>query len=222
MAQLEVKNVTLAYDNTVVTENLSFSIDDGEYLCIVGENGSGKSTLVKAMLGLKSVKSGEILFSEGLSAKCIGYLPQNSVKNEDFSATVCDVVRSGKAGSKLFLSKEDKAEIFENMRILGIEDLAKRSFAELSGGQKQKVLLARALCATKKMLLLDEPTAALDPDATEELYKLIAKINRERKITVIMVSHDMHSVDFATYVLHMGKQNRFMTRDSYLRKKGEM
>ena len=132
-----------------------------------------------------------------------------------------DVVRSGQIGSgRLFISKKDKADIFENMELLGIAELAKRSFAELSGGQKQKVLLARALCATKKLILLDEPTASLDPDAAEELYRLIERINKERRITVIMVTHDMHSVDYATHVLHMGKDNIFTTRDGYVRRFG--
>ncbi|MBQ7793769.1 MAG: metal ABC transporter ATP-binding protein [Clostridia bacterium] len=221
MAQIDVKNVTLAYESLTVTENLSFSVNEGEYLCIVGENGSGKSTLVKAILSLKSVKSGEIVFSDGLAANQIGYLPQHSAQKADFPATVYDVVRSGQIGSgRLFISKKDKADIFENMELLGIAELAKRSFAELSGGQKQKVLLARALCATKKLILLDEPTASLDPDAAEELYRLIERINKERRITVIMVTHDMHSVDYATHVLHMGKDNIFTTRDGYVRRFG--
>ncbi len=219
MAQLYVKNVTLAYENLVVTENLTFSVNQGDYLCIVGENGSGKSTLAKAILGLKSVKDGSIIYGEGLSSKEIGYLPQRQTGKEDFPATVYDVVCSAKMGKKLFLTKKDKAEIERNMALLGITRLAKRSFAKLSGGQRQKVLLARALGVSGKMLLLDEPVSALDHDSAEEFYKLIAKINKERKITVIMVSHDLHSVDFATHVLHMGKENIFTTKRGYLRGK---
>ncbi len=215
MALLKVKNVTLAYESLTVTTNLTFSVDEGDFLCVVGENGSGKSTLVKAILGLISAKDGEIAFGDGLTGRQIGYLPQYVQGKDDFPATVYDVVRSGITG--LFLSKKDKVKIAENMELLGIATLKKRSFFKLSGGQKQKVLLARALCATEKLMLLDEPTASLDPDSTEELYRLIKRINEERKITVIMVSHDMHSVDFATHILHMGKTNIFTTSDSYKR-----
>ncbi len=218
MAQIDVRNVTLAYESLIVTTDLSFSASKGDYLCIIGENGSGKSTLVKAILGLKSVKSGEIIFSDGLSVGEIGYLPQFSMQKSDFPATVYDVVRSGVVGDRLFVSRKYREEIYKNMELLGIKNLSKRSFSELSGGQKQKVLLARALCATKKLILLDEPTASLDPEAAEELYKLIERINRERQITVVMVSHDMQSVEYATHVLHMGKENVFTTAQGYKRR----
>lgn len=220
MSQLDIRDVTLAYDSFIVTKDLSFSVNEGEYLCIVGENGSGKSTLIKAILGLKHIKNGTIIFGDGLKQTEIGYLPQHTSDKLDFPATIGEVVISGTISTgKLFPTKEDKYTAKKNMELLGIDNLKNRSFCEVSGGQRQRALLARALCATKKLILLDEPTAALDPDAANELYSLIKRINRERNITVIMVSHDMRSIDYATHVLHMGSTNIFTTRESYLRRK---
>lgn len=221
MAQIKVNNITLAYENLVVTEKLTFSVNEGDYLFIVGENGSGKSTLIKAILGLKQVSGGSIIFGDGLKQTEIGYLPQQTVQRRDFPATAWEVVLSGTVGAgKLFCTKADKARAEQNMELLGISDLKKRSFCELSGGQRQRALLARALCATKKLILLDEPTAALDPEASAELYALIEKINRNHMITVIMVSHDMKCINYATHVLHMGSSDLFLTRNEYILRGG--
>lgn len=219
MAQIEVRGLCVAYENRTVIEGLSFSVSAGDYLCVVGENGSGKSTLIKAILGLKQIKSGAIEFGDGLLQTQIGYLPQQTIQTRDFPATVKEVVLSGAVGAgKLFLNRADRERAYNNMRLLGIEQLAKHSFCELSGGQKQRTLLARALCSTKKLILLDEPTAALDPQAAEDLYEIIEKINRENKITVIMVSHDMKCIDYATHVLHMGSSDIFVSREEYLKR----
>ncbi|MGN1195696.1 MAG: metal ABC transporter ATP-binding protein [Acutalibacteraceae bacterium] len=206
MAVIECKNVVLSYENTVVARNLKFTVNEGDFLCIVGENGSGKSTLVKAILGLKSVTGGELNFGEGVTTRQIGYLPQQTTAQKDFPASVFEVVLSGCLSDKkgLFYSKENKQTAIENMKKLEIETLKNRCYRELSGGQQQRVLLARALCAAKKLLLLDEPVAGLDPVVTADFYSLIEKINREYGMTVVMVSHDLlYAATHASYILHM-------------------
>lgn len=206
MAVIECKNVVLSYENTVVAKNLSFTVNEGDFLCIVGENGSGKSTLVKAILGLKSVTSGFLTFGEGMTSRQIGYLPQQTTAQKDFPASVFEVVLSGCLSDKkgLFYSKHNKQTATENMKKLEIEGLKNRCYRELSGGQQQRVLLARALCAAKKLLLLDEPVAGLDPVVTADFYSLIEKINREYGMTVVMVSHDLlYAASHASHILHM-------------------
>lgn len=213
MAQLSCKNLSFAYDGETVLSDINFSIEAGSYLCIVGENGSGKSTLMKGLLGLKSPTSGTVEFGDGLRPTEIGYLPQQTQIQRDFPAKVSEVVLSGRIngmGKRLFFSAEDKAAAMANMERLGIEDLKDRCYMELSGGQQQRVLLARAMCATKKLLLLDEPVTGLDPVATNEMYNLIKLINLCDNTTVIMVSHDIHeAVRYATHILHLGHKQLF-------------
>ena len=196
MAQLRCSDVTLGYEGTAVMEHLSFSVSAGDYLYIVGENGSGKSTLMKAILGLKSPMAGKIETGDGLKPDEIGYLPQQTAVQRDFPASVLEIVRSGclnRSGLRPFYTRQEKQLALDNMERLGITHLAKRCYRELSGGQQQRVLLARALGATQKMLVLDEPVTGLDPKAQTELYELIAKLNREDGITILMVSHDMEA-----------------------------
>lgn len=221
MAQLICKDVSLGYEGTAVTENINFVVNSGDYLCIVGENGSGKSTLIKALLKLKSPLSGTISTGDGLNASEIGYLPQQTMIQRDFPASVKEIVLSGfvgHSGFRPFYSKEEKSMAKRNMERLDILDLQGRCYRELSGGQQQRVLLARALCATKSMLLLDEPVAGLDPKVTNEMYELINRINKEDAITIIMVSHDIHAaVKYASHILHLGNSPLFFgTKEDYL------
>lgn len=213
MPIIECKNIAMSYDGVTVFDNLSFDVKDGDYLCIVGENGSGKSTLMKGLLGLKPVKSGEIIYSDGLKKNEIGYLPQQTGVQKDFPASVYEVVLSGrlnKRGIKPFYSKEDKQIAMQNMEKLGIDKLKKRCYKELSGGQQQRVLLARALCATSKLLILDEPVTGLDPLASSEMYGIIKNLNKNNGITVIMVSHDIvAAVDNADHILHLSNRELF-------------
>lgn len=213
MAQIKAEGLTVYYGSSPVIENLSFSVSEGDFLCVIGENGSGKSTLIKTILGLKQPKSGAVTYGDGLLNTQIGYLPQQAQQKIGFPATAREVVLSGALGvGGLFPSAAEKRRAAENMELLGIAELKNLSIAKLSGGQRQRVMLARALCATEKLILLDEPTAALDPEATEEFYTLIKKINREKKITVIMVSHDLSCIKSATHVLRMTNDgNEFMT-----------
>ena len=219
MAYLTVKNLSVGYENRVVAENIDFIVNKGDYLCIVGENGSGKSTLMKTLLGLKSPTSGEIVFGDGLKRNEIGYLPQQTAVQRDFPASVYEVVLSGcvgKNGWRPFYSGADKALAKENIEKMGITELANRCYRELSGGQQQRVLLARALCATKKILLLDEPVARLDPRVTVEMYHTIAQLNTDG-VTIIMISHDIAAVKYASHVLHIGHRPLFFgTREDYI------
>lgn len=221
MSLVKCEGITLGYENTIVLDNLNLEVNSGDYLCILGENGSGKSTLIKALLGLKKPLEGQIVMGDGLKQNEIGYLPQQTSAQKDFPASVFEVVQSGCLNHKglfPFYSKEDREHALSNMRLLGIEDLQKKSYQELSGGQQQRVLLARALCATKKLLLLDEPVAGLDPLVTKELYDVIQMLNTEQGITIIMVSHDVGpAIDSATHVLHLRNKVLFSgTKEAYL------
>lgn len=216
------KNASLGYEDGIVTENLNFTVNSGDYLCILGENGSGKSTLIKALLGLRPPVSGEIKW-EGFSAREIGYLPQQTPVQRDFPASVREIVLSGclaRCGLRPFYNKADKQLAENNMKQLHIENLADRCYRELSGGQQQRVLLARALCATSEMLLLDEPVTGLDPKAQNDLYELIAGLNH-KGITVIMVSHDIgSSLKYASHILHIAKKQLFFgTVNDYMNSK---
>jgi zinc transport system ATP-binding protein len=218
MALISCENVTLGYENIVLVQGLSFRVEEGDYLCIVGENGSGKSTLMKTILGLIKPVYGEITWGEGLKENEIGYLPQQTVVQRDFPATVREIVLSGcqgRAGRRPFYSRADKELARENMERMRILPFARRCYRELSGGQQQRVLLARALCATQKILLLDEPVSGLDPRVTAEMYDLIRRLNREG-VTIIMISHDMEAaVRYATHILHVGSEIFFGTTGAY-------
>ncbi|MBR3036966.1 MAG: metal ABC transporter ATP-binding protein [Lachnospiraceae bacterium] len=219
MALLEVRDLALGYDSQAILENISFQVNSGDYLCIVGENGSGKTTLMKTLLQLQEPLSGEILRGDGLQKNEIGYLPQQTVVQKDFPASVREIVLSGcqnRMGFRPFYRKEEKALAEENMQRMDILTLADRCYRELSGGQQQRVLLARALCATRKLLLLDEPVSGLDPHVTAEMYSLIGKLNEEG-LTVIMISHDIEAaVRYATHILHIGSTVFFGTKEEYL------
>ncbi len=219
MSLIEARNLSLGYDSQTIVENLNFTVSAGDYLCIVGENGSGKSTLMKTLLGLQEPTGGEIVTGDGLKRSEIGYLPQQTVVQRDFPASVREIVISGcqgRTGLKPFYGREEKRLAAESMEKMGITGIAGRCYRELSGGQQQRVLLARALCATRKVLLLDEPVSGLDPKVTAEMYDLIAGLNREG-ITIIMISHDiMAAVRFASHVLHVGTNVFWGTKDEYV------
>lgn len=222
MAQIMCRDAVLGYEGKAVVRNLNFEVNRGDYLCIVGENGSGKSTLIKTLLRLKAPMSGEVSLGDGLEADGIGYLPQQTIVQKDFPASVQEIVLSGclgRFGWHPFYGKAEKDMAAENMEKLGIRHLAKRCYRELSGGQQQRVLLARALCATRYMLLLDEPVSGLDPAAVQEMYDLLEKLNHEEKITIIMVSHDIHAAAvYADHILHISEEPLFFgTKEDYLK-----
>lgn len=216
---IKCQNLSLGYDGRAIIENLNFQLCKGDYLCIIGENGSGKSTLMKTLLQLNRPISGEIITAPTLSANNIGYLPQQTVVQKDFPASVYEIVISGCLPSLEafpFYSKKHKMLAKTNMERLGITDLSKRCFRELSGGQQQRVLLARALCAAKELILLDEPASGLDPKVTAELYDIVCELNNEG-MSVIMISHDVSAaIKYASHILHIGaKEIFFGTKDEY-------
>lgn len=211
--QIICKNVSLGYESHIVSEGIDFTVAQGDYLCIVGENGAGKSTLMKAILGLHPPLSGKIEFSDGLKQNEIGYLPQQNHFQRDFPASVQEVVMSGclnRCGLRPFYSHTERRLAHRSMEKLGVESLRERCYRELSGGQQQRVLLARALCATRKLLLLDEPVSGLDPSATAEMYAIIRRLNREEGITVLMISHDVFAATReADHILHLAHRPLF-------------
>lgn len=220
MSQLIVKNLSLGYEGNIVSCGINFQINKGDYLCIVGENGSGKSTLMKTMLGLQKPIAGEIIFQDGLSRSQIGYLPQQTPVQKDFPASVQEIVLSGflaSLGAKPFYSRAQKQAALDNMKKLGIYEKRNACYRNLSGGQQQRALLARALCATSSMLFLDEPISGLDPAASAEMYEIIAGLNRNEDITIVMVSHDIEAaVKYASHILHMGSSMLFFgSREEY-------
>ncbi len=223
MSLLKCSGLCLGYEGKEILHGLDFAVGQGEYLCIVGENGSGKSTLMKTILGLQAPMAGKIETGDGLRQNEIGYLPQQTVVQKDFPATVWEIVLSGcqgRRGLRPFYSKADKKAAAENLERMGITGLKNRCYRDLSGGQQQRVLLARALCATGKLLLLDEPVSGLDPKVTAEMYRLIASLNGDG-ITVIMITHDLGAANaYATHVLHVGTEVFYGTKTEYLARFG--
>ncbi|MBO4514796.1 MAG: metal ABC transporter ATP-binding protein [Lachnospiraceae bacterium] len=219
MALLTVRDLSLSYEDRTILEGLNFTVNAGDYLCIVGENGSGKTTLMRTLLSLKEPAGGQVLFGDGLQKCEIGYLPQQTSVQKDFPASVREIVLSGcqgRSGLRPFYSKSEKLLAERSMEKMGITELSGRCYRELSGGQQQRVLLARALCATRKLLLLDEPVSGLDPKVTAEMYSLISSLNREG-ITIIMISHDTGcAVSNASHILHIGSKVFFGKKEEYL------
>lgn len=212
MSLIVCENVSLAYDKNVVLSELSFTLNKGDYLCVVGENGSGKSTLMKALLGLIPPISGRISFGEEFSRKACAYLPQQSEIQKEFPASVYEVVLSGRLPHKKLLSfyhREDKRIVRDAMKKFDLLDLSKKAFCELSGGQQQRVLLARAVASESEVLFIDEPTTGLDPLVTAEFYRLTEELSASGK-TVIMVTHDIASaVKYASHILHLHNKPLF-------------
>ena len=221
MSLILCKDLELAYEGRKIVTDLNFEVNSGDYLCIVGENGSGKTTLMRTLLGLKSYSGGTIEFGEGLKSNEIGYLPQQTEIQKDFPASVREVVLSGclnQCGLRPFYNKQEKEAAAGHMETLGIVNIAGMCYRELSGGQQQRVLLARALCATSKMLVLDEPVTGLDPKAASDMYETIEMLNREKRITIIMVSHDMEAaIRYGSHILHIANTPLFSgTKEDYL------
>lgn len=217
MSLITCENLALGYEGQTVVSGINFVVNKGDYICIIGENGSGKSTLMKAILGQNKPLKGKITYSDGLKTNKIGYLPQQNLVQRDFPTSVWEVVMSGclnQCGILPFYTKKQKNYAKSVMEKLGITSLSKRCYRELSGGQQQRVLLARAMCATRDLIVLDEPTSGLDPKVTSELYDIIKQINDDG-ITVIMVSHDIEaSMKYASHILHISHKPLFWGKKS--------
>lgn len=212
MAYIKCENLKLGYDGRVITEGIHFEVNKGDYLCILGENGAGKSTLMKTLLHLLEKIDGEIVYGDGLKPYEIGYLPQQTLVQRDFPASVEEIVMSGnlaKLGLRPFYNAKEKALAKENMERMQVYELRKKCYRNLSGGQQQRVLLARALCATGKLLLLDEPVSGLDPKVTVDFYRQIKELN-DSGVSIIMISHDMTAaMMYSSHILHIGKRQLF-------------
>jgi len=223
---IDIQNVTMMYQNLIAVKDVTFTINEGDFLVIAGENGSGKSTLMKGILGLKSIYSGKILYP-GVTQNKIGYLPQVLQIQKDFPASVFEVVLSGfvnRLDKSFFYTKKQKDKALKNMRLLEIEALKNKSFMDLSGGQRQRVLLARALCATETILFLDEPVASLDVNISHSLFDLLEDLNKKHNITIVMITHDVADIiDQSNRVLRLNTTMDFMgSSDAYRRKFGGM
>ena len=208
MAQLICRNVAVGYGSKVVLHNIDFEVHAGNYICIAGENGAGKTTLMKTILGLQKPLKGEIHLGDGLHANEIGYLPQQTVLQKDFPASVLEIVLSGFQGTcgiRPFYNRKERKRAQKALQEVGMDRFSRNCYRELSGGQQQRVLLARALCATKKMMVLDEPVSGLDPKASADMYRTIYRLNRQYGITILMISHDLYLAKrYATHILRVG------------------
>ena len=220
MSLITCKNLIVGYESQSVTQAINFNLDAGNYLCIVGENGSGKTTLMKTLLSLMRPISGEIVFGDWLKNNEIGYLPQQATVKKDFPATNFEIVLSGFIGkikTRPFFTKSEKDMALNAMKRMHVLEYKDRSFRDLSGGQQQRVLLARAICATKKVLLLDEPVSGLDPKVTKEMYSLVKELNEKDNISIIMISHNLDdAIKYASHILHIGGTIFFGTKSEYL------
>ncbi len=196
MNLISVRNLTVGYDNKKVLEDISFHVEEKDFISVIGANGSGKSTLIKAILKQIPPMKGTVVYENHLKQNFIGYMPQETKVDSNFPASVGEIVLSGclnRLGVKPFYGKQEKNIVQKNLELLNIENLRKKSFSDLSGGQRQKVLLARSLCATHKLLILDEPSNNLDYKSKQDFYDLILKLNKERNITIIMITHDLEN-----------------------------
>ncbi|MDR0570205.1 MAG: ATP-binding cassette domain-containing protein [Clostridiales Family XIII bacterium] len=209
---MECHELSFAYEGVTVVSALDFAINQGDYLFVMGENGAGKTTLINGLLRLIEPWTGGVFMAQGFSRSDIGYLPQQTAAQKDFPAGALEIVLSGflpTCGLRPFYNREEKKMAASALRRLGVHDLRNRCFRELSGGQQRRVLLARALCAARRMLILDEPTAGLDPMAAEGLYALLRELN-DGGMAVVMVSHDLHgAARHASHILHLGGAEPF-------------
>ncbi len=211
MELITAKNVCKKYSGNTVLENISFTVNKGEFFHILGENGTGKTTLMRLILGLTELNGGSISYSNMRKSE-IGYLPQIAEIEHDFPASVMEVTMSGFLNSKKilpFYSNSQKNKALSLLERLKVAEFKNKPFASLSGGQRQRVLLARALCASSGVLLLDEPLTALDPVAAAGFFEILDDLKAEG-YTLIMISHDIHcAIKYADKILHLGKNEVF-------------
>lgn len=195
MKLIEIKNVTTTYNGHIAIKDVSFSINKGDYICLIGENGSGKSTLIKTIVGLNKKDSGEII--KNIEPEKISYLAQNNMVDLDFPATAKEIIMTGvqRHGILPFYNKEDHKRFEEVCDLLGIRGFINKQIGQLSGGQRQRIMLARAIIRKPELLILDEPCSGLDVNITKEFYEIINKLNKESDLTIIMATHDLDEIE---------------------------
>lgn len=198
---IHIENLTVSYEQTIALKNICLDVQKGEYLAIMGPNGGGKSTLLKSILGLIPIDSGKILIF-GKSVNKLGtqisYVPQFSAVDRKFPVSALEVVMTSYIRNGLHpffkYKKEQKQEALKQMEYVGISDLAKRQISELSGGEFQRLLIARALAVNPQILILDEPTASVDPHSRETIYNVLDNLNKKKEMTILMVTHDLSAI----------------------------
>ena len=214
MSYIECEDLVIGYRGKVLYDSINLKVNKGDFLYIVGENGAGKSTIMKVLLQLLKPIEGKVSFGDEIESDEIGYLPQQTEIQINYKASVREIVLSGflnKIGIRPFYSRRLKKAADKNMKELGIWDLRNDSFSELSSVDQQRVLLARALCSTKKILLLDEPLVGLDSTEKMEIHKLIEDLNNVG-VTIIMTSNDMEeALKYATHILHITREGTLYT-----------
>lgn len=213
MKLIECKKLAFGYNHHVIS-TIDLTIDEGDFICVIGNNGSGKSTLIKTLLKLIPAVSGKVYYSIDPTNKSIGYLPQDLQISDDFPATVYDIVLSGcigKMGRRLFYSKKERELANKYLEYLGISQLKTKPYKKLSGGEKQRTLLARALCSADKILVLDEPLKGLDRKTIVQLYEILYQINKEQNVTIIMITHNVNNaLDYVNKIVLLDKENTFI------------
>lgn len=195
MKLLEIKEMSVHYNRLIAVDNVSLELEEGDYMSLIGPNGSGKSTLLKGVLGLVNPQSGKVIYH--CSRSLVSYLPQVGSIPLDFPATVEEIINSGnQEGGKrmVFSTSQDKKRVDQVIEELSLKELRYARIGDLSGGQRQTVLLARSLCRKPKLLVLDEPYTGLDEQSRENLYSLLKFLNKEKALTILMASHDLEQV----------------------------
>ncbi len=206
---IKAENVLIHYGRLEVVKDVSFNIEQNDFLAIVGPNGSGKTTLMKALLGLVDVSSGKFVFDPSLQTGDVGYLPQSGfLQDKHFPATVKEIIATGLTNQSLLKNKKSKERAIRRIAgLLDIKHLLDKKIGYLSGGQHQRVLMARALVGDPKVLILDEPTSALDPKIREEFYTLINHLHAHEHVSIVLISHDLQSVStYAKNILYLDQK----------------
>lgn len=204
MAEIDISSLSFSYGKERVLENINLHFQEGDFLGIIGSNGGGKSTLLKLILNL--IPS-PILLTNTFSS--IGYVPQHTLHNPYFPICVLDCVLMGRVKSLGQYTKEDREIALQSMQAVGISDLKDKKLQELSGGQRQKTLIARALCTQAPLLILDEPTASLDSASTQSIFSLLSSLHQEGK-SIILICHDLdYLLTYSTHIAHIQKNSKF-------------
>lgn len=205
MKAIQVYNLNFSYGNNEIISDLSFEIEEGEFVCIIGSNGTGKSTLLKLMLNILLPDSGTININKKNRGD-ISYVAQNAIHfNQNFPAAVKEIVGLGINSINIFTDNSKK--ISDALEKVGMSDYLNRKIGNLSGGQQQRIILAKALVNNPKYIFLDEPTIGIDNDAVQSICCLLGELNKEYKITIVMVTHDIFSIaNHATKIINFGEE----------------